>query len=270
MNKKIVAGIFIIAVAGAMLFGCGKKTADQPKEESTALETGREEKEAGNEPAQASNQTEDIEKEAKASVLKEGGWFEDQGLTITPQGDYTSSIALYDDTGTLLKTVDAVSNVEIINVSEAVGYNEYDYKKIVFLVEYEDIRNQVLEESQETGIWQDHNRPTVFCFDRNTGTAFSVADASVPGFEEEFKEKGLNGEAVYTVVSGVEETTVILYCPLDYEGAVFGVQDCLEEDSQMLSEFSEKVLNADRTIGKGPEIGPLLHDDCVFFSMTNE
>ena len=102
MKKRILAGILVIAMTGAILSGCGKQTAEQPEDENIAAETEGEEEKPENSPAQPESQIEDTvegteedtEEGTEVSAPKEGGWFEEQGLTMTPLGDFTSSYYL--------------------------------------------------------------------------------------------------------------------------------------------------------------------------------
>lgn len=63
MKKRVIAGMLVIAIAGAALSGCGKKTAAQPEGENVAAETKGEEEKPEDDPVQPESQDKDMEEE---------------------------------------------------------------------------------------------------------------------------------------------------------------------------------------------------------------
>lgn len=276
MKKKIMAHMLVVAMVAAVLSGCGES--DQPGNESAVTEATGEEMEAENGSAQTEGMTEAETESGEAS--KEGNWFADQGLTVTPKGDFISVYSLYgktnsnEETETFLEAKELSSNIEIIDLELTDGY---DYKELFFSLTHDRL-DGVREEYKDSPYNIFLSKPVVFCFDRYTGTALSVMPLNnmddqnaVNQFEEEIREKGLKGEAAYTITKSAmgQAEKIILYCPADYDGAVLAVQYCYEEDAQAVSEFEDAVLQADRTIGKGPDITSLLREDCIFFTLTD-
>ena len=274
MKKRMLAGILVIAIFGTVLAGCGKKSEKAQESGDTTVES-LEKNEPENE-----TQPED-EKEAEVSTEKGGDWFEEKGLTITPQGDFPLSYPVYErseadysvDMDNILGTENVMGNVVI---TEKV---EDGYKKVEFLVSYD--RSPLVDKYIDfSSGFIPFEGLELFCFDRYTGTFFVLADNlfEVENGKEELGEnevRARNYVAVYDedtneFISNMQGITII--CPPDYDGAILGIANVSSENWELCRSLhaSDIASAGGTTIGTGADVSQILQSDCLFFSLTDK
>ncbi|WP_141107691.1 hypothetical protein [Butyrivibrio sp. YAB3001] len=198
-----------------------------------------------------------------ACGLNKNSWFNENGFTISEQGNYILHTSQNDgevDTG----MVDVPFSVSI---SESTDDVEPGMKKVVFKL--------VLDTSQKTDAeisWRD------IVFDRDTGAIFhSVADEngnidfSLPRqitsdgktFDIYYKD-----EPLYDYANNVYTFTETLICPESYNGAAYYVGYF---DKKYLNEMMDKYSEETFTWNLGDYAGVGDHPDSqYFFSANNE
>lgn len=249
---------FILALSGIfmaiMLTGCGS-TSDT----NIQVTEGKKTEDTLAAEEQDQQATEDLESEEEEEV----SWFDSQGLTITPQGEFTYTTMSVDIDDNDVETFDVPSKVVITETTEGV---EEGYKKVV-AVFYEDV-----VASPEVSYWN-----YISAFDRYTGTSFEFdTDTVYTETEDEVLNEGFvtigNGEESYNISMNIEgvnnfpdiEETITVICPTDYDGVVFQIGYC---DSEMIIEYAEMDMAARLyTIDEFPFYG----EGYYYFSFNNK
>lgn len=204
-----------------------------------------------------------------------GSWFEDMGLTITPQGDFSyASKVWYSANGSeyILGYYDALINIAITETTNGVadGYKEVRLEQTLD-------RSNCSEYAQEYGTVSTWNK--ILVLDRYTGNLFEFEnwDEDVGTMEvgetsasEKFRTF-TNGNGTYTVTINFQRRnenyivydTVTVTCPADYDGLVFAIFDC---DYDVLGKgaklnFEENFYTIDNILD--------IWDEKYYFSYTN-
>lgn len=229
--KKFISLFLSILVMTVMVIGCGSAT-------DTNMQGTEEEKKQVAETDEEKNQqaAEDSENKTEHTV----SWFESQGLTITPQGEFTYTTMSVDLDDNDAETFDVLTQVVITETTDGV---EDGYKKVT-AVFTEDV-----SASPEASYWN-----YISAFDRYTGTSFEFDTETTYTESEDTVAKEdfvtiSNGDKRYNVsikFEGVNffpdmEETVTVICPIDYDGTVFQIGYC---DSKKIEEQDKIDLTA--------------------------
>ncbi len=233
----------ITMTAGAILLltACSTQTSETDTAGNAEENVAQTEVEPTAEPTQEPTATPTPEPTATPTPEPEPvAWFDEKGLKITPQGDFTFDTVLMSSDGRVLidintfekEKIDVPSNVTITETTEGA---EEGYKKVtaVFNCDYSAGAGKICY------AWSS-------AFDRYSGVSFEVdpdttyGNATEPGVVQ-IKYKG----EVYDVrmeydaqQNGNTDTyTVTVICPEDYDGTVFDI-GCAYKD---LSEMYDKI-----------------------------
>jgi hypothetical protein len=245
MKKSVMTKILSLAVASAMVFSCaacsdsGKKDKDADEDEIEASEEEEEEEEE----EEDEDPTPTPEPTATPTPTPEptpATFFEEQGLTITPQGEYDLDTEwLYTDNDTQNGPTTVPFTVEIKETTE--GCDE-GYKMIVadfgidysskYFYDYGDFFAYPPE-----GI-TNHPSSWISAFDRYTGVSFEPGDNTVL-VEYEGKTYDVTCTFDWNIVGDYDNgvaadyCTVTVTCPVDYDGTVFYIGHGSGGDSQI-------------------------------------
>ncbi len=316
MKKKILAGMLAAAVTGMLLSGCGKKSEVQPGLGNEALqeETGKEalQEETGKEALQE-------ETENEAGLKEETDWFSEKGLAVTPQGDFAFTYSVHgtENYQSMSWPGDFVIQGKE-NTTGSVTITENlvdDHKEVVFQFKYDESGLERYYDELPADVEDPYGqmRQSAFswlCFDRDTGYRLScgagqaglvVGGTSVPwdairsveggcleylgNMYDLWGEDEYVKEAVFYTASLEKQGTerileLTVYCPADYDGAVFGVRDWAQETGQAV----EMIEGFDYDRGVRPTQGEvsslermsdypvdgLVDEEYLFFTLTNE
>lgn len=252
--RKLISLFLSVLVMAVMMSGCGS-VAD------TNMQGTEEEKKQVTETSEKEDQqpAEDSESKTEDPI----SWFESQGLTITPQGEFTYMTMSVDLDDNDAGTFDVLTKVVITETTDGV---EDGYKKVT-AVFTEDV-----SASPEASYWN-----YISAFDRYTGTSFEFDTETAYTESEDTVAKEdfviiSNGDKSYDVsikFEGVNffpdmEETVTVICPVDYDGTVFQIGYC---DSKQIEE-QDKIDLSERlyTIDEFPFYG----EGYYYFSYNNE
>ncbi len=215
MKKVLLAALLSLSVC--MATGCGMMKAEKTEDGTVKVEEATEqEAEPTPEPTQAPTPEPTEEPTPEPTLEPEPPtWLEEQGITITPQGDFTYQTMGSDGTNDLGE-FDVSSNVSISETTEGA---EEGFKKVIAVFQ-EDY-------SQRTGgkylCWHS-------AFDRYTGIAFEISNdtiydngsrAGVIPIEYDGKTYETSIEYDWTTDGNKATMTVTVTCPEDYDGTVF-------------------------------------------------
>lgn len=252
--RKLISLFLSVLVMAVMMIGCGS-VAD------TNMQGTEEEKKQVTETSEKEDQqpAEDSESKTEDTV----SWFESQGLTITPQGEFTYTTMSVDLDDNDSETFDVLTKVVITETTDGV---EDGYKKVT-AVFTEDV-----SASPEASYWN-----YISAFDRYTGTSFEFdTETAYTESEDTIAKEDFvtisNGDKSYDVsikFEGVNffpdmEETVTVICPVDYDGTVFQIGYC---DSKQIEE-QDKIDLSERlyTIDEFPYYG----EGYYYFSYNNK
>lgn len=199
--------------------------------------------------------------ESAAESLAEAGFFEEQGLVITPQGHIDLATTANDGENDVS---DIVAGVDV-SIAETDSADREGYKEINCTYVYD---QSGCDEGTVVAGWNG-------AFDRYTGTSFEFYpnpedEDSMPAVVE-FDANGshIDVQMTYGIEKNEENNTVTvtitLVCPADYDGAVFqiGYSDMAIDNAN--AEFDYTQL---RTIDELPGFGTNGHD-YYYFSASN-
>ncbi len=236
MKKSVMAKLLSLALASAMVFSLaacsdsGKKDKDSDDDEIEEVEDEDEDEDEEEE--------EEEEEEKDPTPTPEptptptpvpASFFEEQGLTITPQGDYDLDTEwMYDEEDGKSGDTTVPISVEIRETTDGV---EPGYKMIVadFRIDFTDKYFYDYGDFYAYPPEGVTNFPSVWVsvFDRYTGVSFEPGDVVIPvevdgvtydvtcSFE-------WNAVAIYEGdVEAADYCTVTVICPEDYDGTVF-------------------------------------------------
>ena len=199
-------------------------------------------------------------------------WFDEQGLAITPQGDFkfkTQWNLWLDGYGESAShkpgdEVEIAANATVTETTEGVedGYKkvsatfEYDWAKYFYSYEPVISYDRALG-SVKPSTW-------ISAFDRYTGTSFEPGDVDIPieydgttydvncGFEWNYDYDYDSGKLLVSC-------TVNVICPADYDGAVFEIGCGTKYDP-------EKKVNDDAPYESIDYSKPVMEEDFPFFT----
>lgn len=145
-------------------------------------------------------------------------WFKDQGLTITPQGDF-ELVTEFVNGGNLGSKITVASNVQIQETTEGVkdGYKVIQAYFTLDFSKYFDMGDFKLVVDDRPSSW-------ISVFDRYTGITYEPGGVNVPiEYNGQNIEVKCDFEWSRNETMDVEYCLVYVLCPVDYDGAVFYV-----------------------------------------------
>jgi hypothetical protein len=256
MKKKVLAVAAVGVMTLGLLTGCGSNTEVSRVDEDNVVVQDSEDTET-EEPTE--EETEEVTEEATEEELT---WFEEQGLAITAQGDFTYVATAYDanDATNTETEFEVPASVTITETTDGV---EDGYKNVI-AVFTSDMSGS--PEGYGWGNWAS-------AFDRYTGTSFEYDNTTL--YDTASKAGYItiqNGEDSYEVSiafdtqwnESIQIFTITVTCPVDYDGAVFQIGN----NSPTLIEINDTIDYSARlyTIDELPFYG----DGYYYFSYTNE
>lgn len=195
---------------------------------------------------------------------KQEGWSAKQGITVTPQGDCQVEMGAYDATSGTIKD-DFTANVNV-HISESTENVADGYKKVsaVFVIDASNCSGDGIL------FW-------CSAFDRYTGTSFefdSAVNQQLDG--EHTSQDGFvtirNGDETYDVsvefMTEGEGTlitkTVVITCPVDYDGVMFQLgKDSLEQMTKNAEiDYAARLYTIDEL--------PYYGGNYQYFTMTDD
>lgn len=207
-------------------------------------------------------ETETVPAPGEAQQTLKTGWFEAQGLTITPQGNFTYQSGLINGNSTEdIGTVNVPSN---ITIAETTAGMENGYKMVMAAV----VDDLSRAETNNSATW-------VSAFDRYTGTSFefdlmllagsgSVSDQSFVTIVNGSDSYDISMQVTSTRTGNIYTTVIAVICPADYNGTVFQVgHGSLAKIAALQEIFTEGRLY---TINELPYFG----DGYYYFSYSDK
>ena len=258
-SRKVLVLMLALCLATLSVAGCGKKAEKTEPEEVEITEEAVEEiPEPEPEPIEAAEPVEPAEQE-------EPTWFDEQKLSITPQGKITYVTGAGDE-GEPAEEIHPSCNVSITETTEDCPEG---YKKVVASFESD------FSECSNKHFWL-----WVSAFDRYTGTSFEFDNthmsleagesASIEGavlirygddsYDVKMEFSGGNDFPIWT-----DHLTVT--CPVEYDGTVFqiGYWDAELSDQNDKMDYATQLYTIDQT----PAYDNNGHD-YYYFSNTND
>lgn len=262
MRKKTLAYLLAIAMMAA-LSGCGKEEA-APEEtaqtdEGTAVEESATEKNAAEETAPekeadaGSGETE-VPEEAAEDVAD---WMTASGTAVTPQGNFSLNCPVVvpqeDNSSLIVGKEDFAGSVEM--TENIVG----EHKEITVTLTMDTSAAESYYSGLDLAPYQ-YKGPqfAYFFFDRYTGEAIYcltfepnavvVEEDGIQG-NKIWGEGGANEQAAFyfPMKSEIQDTCYVmeqtLYCPADYDGAVFGVCGWPQEPGESIAFLGQTFEN---------------------------
>ena len=249
MKKKMLTGILAVSMLGLVLVGCGDNKEVTKTDESQVEITTEKESEAATETETPSEvATEAPTEEVKADFLTENG------LTITPNGSMTATVAQYDS--------DDLIDLPITTSVETVASSEEGYSDTTFTVTA-DISNVA-----STG-WS-YN---VTAFDRYTGTSYEgKKDSLVNGgtthndvvvIDVDGTQYDCSLDASQSDNGNTSTITCTVHHPTAYDGVVFAFGKMTKT---MLSAYNAVDFNSTFTVA---DYSDVFIDGQYFFTATD-
>lgn len=252
MKKKALTGILVASMLGMMLTGCGDNK-EVTKTDDTKVEiTTEKESEATETVVEETTEvaTEAPTEEVKADFLTENG------LTITPNGSMTATVAQYDS--------DDLIDLPITTSVETVASSEEGYSDTTFTV-IADISNVA-----STG-WS-YN---VTAFDRYTGTSYEseLTTALIGGgathndvcvFDVDGTQYDCSLDASQSDNGNTSTITCTVHHPTAYDGVVFAFGKMTKT---MLSAYNAVDFNSTFTVA---DYSDVYIDGQYFFTATDK
>lgn len=224
MKKNLLKILLCFCMVPVIMGGCGSDTKATLTDGTVTIEedqTTKESVEKSTEDVTEESTKEPVEEPTKEPVEEPAkDWFEEQGLVITPQGNFTFTTMAYDDSRNDVDTFEVKADAVITETTDGV---EDGYKEVTMVC------NMDFSASDEWGQWS-----WIAAFDRYTGTVFAF-DSSTQhtGYGEASSREGfvtiVNGDDSYEVsvsYGGVNNypniaSTATVICPIDYDGVAF-------------------------------------------------
>lgn len=241
MKKKMLTGILAVSMLGLVLVGCGdNKEVTKTDESQVEITTEKE--------SETATETEAPTEEVKADFLTENG------LTITPNGSMTATVAQYDS--------DDLIDLPITTSVETVASSEEGYSDTTFTVTA-DISNVA-----STG-WS-YN---VTAFDRYTGTSYEgKKDSLVNGgtthndvvvIDVDGTQYDCSLDASQSDNGNTSTITCTVHHPTAYDGVVFAFGKMTKT---MLSAYNAVDFNSTFTVA---DYSDVFIDGQYFFTATD-
>lgn len=199
-------------------------------------------------------------------------WFEEQGLTITPQGDFTFKTQWncwldgYPES-TRHKHGDEVEIDANATVTETTEGVEDGYKKVIATFEYDWSKYFFSYEpiiSYDPGLGSVKPSTWISAFDRYTGTSFEPGDVVIP-IEYDGNTYDVsctfewNQDYDYDAGKLLVSCSVIVTCPVDYDGTVFEIGCGSKYDHELQANDDAPYEAIDYS-------KPVMEEDFPFFS----
>lgn len=252
MKKKALTGILVASMLGMMLTGCGDNKEVTKTDETQVEITTEKESEATETVVEETTEvaTEAPVEEVKADFLTENG------LTITPNGSMTATVAQYDS--------DDLIDLPITTSVETVASSEEGYSDTTFTVTA-DISNVA-----STG-WS-YN---VTAFDRYTGTSYEseLTTALIGGgathsdvcvFDVDGTQYDCSVDASQSDNGNTSTITCTVHHPTAYDGVVFAFGKMTKT---MLSAYNAVDFNSTFTVA---DYSDVYIDGQYFFTATDK
>jgi len=237
--KKIIATF----IAGSMIFGltaCDKKEWTKAIADTTA-ETTDQTPVTENTTESATDTTAVTTTEESTEETYPPTWFEEQGLTITPQGNFTLKTELFNVHGEHICDIEVPSTATITETTEGV---EDGYKKVIAVftndysaidAQYGNTYNGSIAITDSDGFEDIINHGTgTMAFDRYSGASFENNSSAPAGdshggamisveYEGKTYELTFNFEYTYEYDNDncIGTSTYTVVCPVEYDGVVF-------------------------------------------------
>ena len=241
MKKKLL--IISVALSASLVMGCGiasvQKTAEgtvKIEEETIPEPTAEPTPEPTAEPIPEPTPEPTAEPTPEPTPAT---WFDEKGLTITPQGDFTFQTMAVKGSSDLYE-FDVTANVSITESTEGV---EEGYKTVTAVFS----ENMGTEENFL--YWHS-------AFDRYTGTSFEFDNTALYGngvregaipieYDGNTYDVSIEFSVEYNMPDAVHK--LVITCPVDYEGTVFqcGYADRETEQANLEIDLSERLHTAD-------------------------
>ena len=286
-NAKITK-LFVLASATACfaLAGCSSDNGNVAETEIAEAETD-EEAETAEETVEA---TEEPTPEPTATPTPEPEpetWFEEQGLSVTPQGEFKLQTQWnywggpdYQESASK-KPGDEVTITVNSTVTETTDGVEDGYKKVVAEFEYDWSKFFFSYEpilSYDPGLGSVKPSVWISAFDRYTGTSFEPGDVDVP-----FEYEGTTYDANCTFEWGedydydegrlINTCTVTVVCPVDYDGTVFDIGCGTKYSPELGVNDDEPYTSIDYSTPVKVDVFPFFTDTAhphFYFSSSDE
>lgn len=252
MKKKALTGILVASMLGMMLTGCGDNKEVTKTDETQVEITTEKESEATETVVE---ETTEVATEAPVEEVA-SDFLAENGLTITPNGSMTATVAQYDS--------DDLINLPITTSVETVASSEEGYSDTTFTV-IADISNVA-----STG-WS-YN---VTAFDRYTGTSYEseLTTALIGGgathsdvcvFDVDGTQYDCSVDASQSDNGNTSTITCTVHHPTAYDGVVFAFGKMTKT---MLSAYNAVDFNSTFTVA---DYSDVYIDGQYFFTATDK
>ncbi len=276
-NRSMLTKLITVASAAACfaLAGCGAEN-DTAAVKNEAAGSDKETVETeGSAPTPEATATPTPEPTATPTPTPEPEpvtWFDEQGLTVTPQGEFNFRTQWnhwldgYPESSRH-KAGDEVEITANASVTETTEGVESGYKKLVGTFEYDWAKffySYTPIVSYDPGLGSIKPSVWISAFDRYTGTSFEPGDVVIPieynGTTYDVKA-AFNWDADYDYDIGkmLVTGTITITCPADYDGAVFEIGCGTKYDP-------EKKANDDEPYNSIDYSKPVMEDEFPFFT----
>lgn len=263
MKKRMLSVLLGTALICTMLSGCANANPTMADGTVSVEESTTEE--SSSETVVVESTPESIEEpEPEPEPLT---WFDEHGLVITPQGDFTYVTMARDANYVDLDTFEVKANAVITENTEGV---EDGYKEVILV--YTRDASAVYDIAGSNGLknWGS-------AFDRYTGTSFEFDSETTYTVEGETDHKDgfvtiVNGDTSYDVSISFDGTneypkftdTITVTCPIDYDGVVFqiGYSDSKLTEANQAIDYTARLYTIDEL--------PYFGDGYYYFSYTNK
>lgn len=270
MKKKLLSILLCCGLAAATLSGCGEEDATIENGTVNIEGTPSTEESANNSTeGTTSNSAEETTEETTEEEPEEEparDWFEEHGLVITPQGEFTYNKMARDASGEDLQLFPVKANAVITESTDGVedGYKIVTVTWVGDISAYNEVAN-----ADTSWHW-------VSAFDRYTGVSFEFdATSSFNSYGESSNKEGfvtiVNGDESYDVSIEFGSAnnfpystdTIAVTCPVDYDGVVFyiGPSSKKMQEENMMIDYGARLYTIDEL--------PAYGDGYYFFSYSN-
>lgn len=226
MKNKTISTVLAVAMLFS-LAACSDTSSKSSEDETDAvIETSEVEEESETTTEEATTTTEEVTTtteevttttEETTTEPEPNSWFDSKGLTITPQGDF-DFLTEFQYSTHMDYDVNFKSNVTVTETTDNVeeGYKMVQASFTIDFSDYYSYADIKLEVDDRPSSW-------ISAFDRYTGISFEPGDVDIP---IEYNGENIN---VYCTFDwshdydgkAVDYCVVTVFCPIDYDGAVF-------------------------------------------------
>lgn len=247
MKKKALTGILVASMLGMMLTGCGDNKEVTKTDETQVEITTEKESEATETVVE---ETTEVTTEAPVEEVA-SDFLTENGLTITPNGTMTATVAKYDS--------DELTDLAVTTSVETVASSEDGYSDTTFTV----VADKNLDNSGVS-----YN---ISAFDRYTGTSYEseLTTALIGGGSSHndvcvFDVDGQQYDCSTDVKQNGNTVTVTVHHPTAYDGVVFAFGKMTKT---MLSAYNAVDFNSTFTVA---DYSDVYIDGQYFFTATDK